>query len=117
VVNLDERRLKIWRALSELFLDTEINDVNFDYIAKTVVETGYTREEMHTILWSEVYPVLKNNLRSVAGVWSGWSDDWLLENIRVSSGKPSGIYGLSRLSREIKRCWAEVASRLPVGYA
>jgi len=116
VANLDERRLKIWRALSELFLDTEVGEVTFNYIARTVTETGYTPEEMHRILWGEVYPVLECNLRSVAGVWSGWSDEWLLENIQVSKGKPA-IHGSSSIIAEIKRCWAEVVSRLPVGYA
>jgi hypothetical protein len=95
VTHLDERRLKIWRALSELFLDAEIDAAVFDYIAGTVMETGYTSEEMHSILWGEVYPVLKSNLRSVAGVWSGWSDEWLLENIKISSEKPAAVYGFS----------------------
>lgn len=117
MAHLDERRLKIWRALSDLFLDTEIDDVTFDYVARTVIETEYTPEEMYMILWGEVYPVLESNLRSVTGVWSGWSDEWLLEHIKLSDGKPTAIHGSSIIIGDIKHCWAAIASRLPVGYA
>ncbi len=114
--NLDERRLKIWGALSTLFLDTEVDASAFDYIARTVIETGYAPEEMHLILWSEIYPVLEANLRSVTGEWAGWSDEWLLENIKVASTSLA-LHGSNSIITEIKRCWAEVASRLPAGYA
>ena len=112
----DARRLKIWHALSEFFLDTEIDDETFDYIARVVVETGYSPGEMHEILWGEVFPVLEGNLRSIAGVWAGWSDEWLLDNIKVSIGSPT-IQGNKSIVREIRRCWEEVARRLPAGYA
>ncbi len=116
VPQFDERRLKIWRALSDLFLDTEATDFTFDYIARTVIETGYTPEEMQQILWEEVYPILESNLRSVAGEWAGWSDEWLLEHIKVSN-RGKSIQGTKSVIIEIKRCWAAVASRLPAGYA
>ncbi|PYD88037.1 hypothetical protein DNF23_35635 [Pseudomonas syringae pv. pisi] len=40
---VDANRLKIWQALSELFLDTEITDATFDYVARVVLETGLNR--------------------------------------------------------------------------
>lgn len=112
----NENRLKIWRALSELFLDTEINDVTFDYIARTVLEIGYTPREMHGILWGEVFPVLECNLRGVAGVWAGWPDDWLLNNLKVSKDIPA-IQGDASTIRIIKDYWTKVATRLPAEYA
>jgi hypothetical protein len=112
----DAKRLKVWRALSELFLDTEISDFTYDYIARTVLEAGYTPEEMREILWGEVFPVLEGNLRSVAGVWAGWPDEWLLKHLKVSSGV-SAIQSDGGVVREIRECWSRVASRLPAEYA
>jgi hypothetical protein len=112
----DARRLKVWRALSDLFLDSEIDDATFDHIARTILETGYSPKEIHGILWGEVFPVLEGNLRSVAGVWAGWSEEWLIEHIKISTGSPA-IQGEIEIIREIKRCWGLVASRLPAEYA
>ncbi|MGO4323774.1 DUF7079 family protein [Pseudomonas sp. KB_12] len=69
---VDSNRLKTWQALSSLFLDTEIDDLTCDYIARAVLETNYSPKEIHSILWNEVFPVLETNLRSVAGEWAGW---------------------------------------------
>ncbi len=112
----DAKRLKVWRAFSELFLDTEMTDSTYDYIARSVLEAGYAPEEVSVILWGEVFPVLEGNLRSVAGVWAGWPDDWLLKNLKVSSGI-SAIPSENGIAREIKACWSRVASRLPAEYA
>ena len=81
-MQVDDNRVKIWQALSTLFLDTEADDTTFSYIARVVLETGYSRQEVHHILWGEVFPVLKSNLRSIAGEWAGWPDEWLVEHLR-----------------------------------
>lgn len=99
-----EERLKIWRALSDLFLDTEIEDSTFKYIACTVSESDFYLSEVEDILWYEVYPVLESNLRSVAGVWEGWSDAWLLQNLSAAV-RPTAIHGEPSIIKEIKRCW------------
>ena len=109
---VDANRLKIWRALSEFFLDTEIDDATFDYVARVVLETGYSPFEVQSILWHEVFPVLEANLRSVAGEWAGWTDDWLIEHLKVretSTARP----GNNDIAKEISRCWGRVALRLP----
>lgn len=103
-----EERLKIWRALSDLFLDTEIEDSTFKYIARAVSESGFSLSEVEDILWYEVYPVLESNLRSVAGVWEGWSDTWLLQNLPAAV-RPAAIHGEPSIIKEIKRCWLLVA--------
>ncbi len=108
-------RLKIWQALSELFLDTEVDDVTIAYIARVVLETGYSAEEVHNILWSEVFPVLGANLRSVAGEWQGWTDDWLRDHLSVCERPASKRRGA--VAEEIARCWELVANRLPPGFA
>jgi hypothetical protein len=111
---LDPNRLKLWRALSDLFLDTEIDETTYAYIARVVLETGYTVQEAQDILWGEVFPVLHLNLKSVAGEWAGWPDDWLLERLSVRKGpvkKPRGY-----IAKEIDRCWKQVANRLPAEF-
>ena len=70
---VDANRLKIWQALSEFFLDTEITDSTFDYVARVVLDTGYSPQEIHSILWGEVFPALEGNLKSIAGEWAGWT--------------------------------------------
>ena len=100
-------RLPIWRALSELFLDTELDELTITYIARTIKESGMTTKEVESILWYEVYPVLKNNLRSVAGVWSGWTDSWLLAHLQIHT-KPCRMRGKSWIITEISQCWSKV---------
>lgn len=102
-----EDRLKIWRALSDLFLDTEIEDHVFTYIARTVSECGLSLSETEDILWYEVYPVLEGNLRNVAGVWEGWPDSWLLQNLPAKV-RPNSIHGNATIIQEIKLCWQRV---------
>ncbi len=110
-VAVTPERLAVWRALSELFLDTELDARSFDAIARSLVATGYAPSEIHDILWREVHPVLAANLQSVAGVWDGWPDDWLLARLRISSG-PYRIRGDRAIVDEVRQCWDEVARRL-----
>jgi len=104
----EEERLNIWRALSDLFLDTEINELTFNYIARCVSESNLSLSEAEEILWYEVYPVLESNLRSVTGVWDGWSDEWLLQNLPASV-RPDAIHGEPSIIKEIKQFWQQVA--------
>lgn len=104
---INEDKLKIWRALSDLFLDTEIEDYVFQYIARTVSECGLSLREAEDILWYEVYPVLEGNLRCVAGEWQGWSDDWLLQNLPARV-RPNAIHGHPAIIKEVKGCWQKV---------
>ncbi|MBD9464461.1 hypothetical protein [Pseudomonas sp. Pdm06] len=112
----DSNRLKTWQALSSLFLDTEMDDLTYDYIARVVLESGYSPSEMRSILWNEVFPVLEANLRSVAGEWAGWTDEWLLEHLTALE-EPKGKKGTGGIAREIDRCWSLIATRLPSEYA
>ncbi|UNK42494.1 hypothetical protein MNO14_16445 [Luteimonas sp. S4-F44] len=112
---VEPKRLQLWQALSDLFLDTEIDDTTIVAIARVVRETGYTAAEVHRVLWGEVYPVLAPNLRSVAGIWSGWPDAWLAAHLRVHVGPAPRPRG--RIAATIARDWARVAAHLPPGFA
>lgn len=102
-----DEKLKIWRALSDLFLDTEIDELTFKYIARTISESRFSLPEIEEILWYEVYPILESNLRCVAGVWEGWSDEWLIQHLPASV-RPNAIRGNPTIIKEIKRCWLQV---------
>ncbi len=76
-----ENRRPVWRALSELFLDTELQDDELSYIARTMAESPYSLSEIETILAREVYPVCIFNMLCVAGEWAGFNEEWLEESI------------------------------------
>jgi len=89
-----ERRRPVWEALSDIFLDTELENSGRIYIAQQIIASNYAPLEIHHILWNEIYPVLKSNLQSVAGVWSGFNIDNLEQ--QILSGKHRRTF-LSRL--------------------
>lgn len=103
---VDQRRLKVWQALSELFLDTEIDNATFAYVAKAIIESEYSPGDIQTILWGEVFPALESNLRSVAGEWVGWTDDWLLKHLTVCE-RPLLQAAAGCVAAEIRRCCGE----------
>lgn len=79
-INSKERK-PIWIALSDFYLDTELQDFDFRYIAKTILESPYTFEEVKTINTYEVFPVLQSNLLQPAGEWAGFNEKWLVKAI------------------------------------
>lgn len=76
-----KERIPLWIALSDFYLDTELQDSDFRYIAKTILESPYTFEEVKTINTYEVFPVLQSNLLQPAGEWAGFNEKWLVEAI------------------------------------
>ncbi|GEN72837.1 MULTISPECIES: DUF7079 family protein [Chryseobacterium] len=79
-VNIEERK-PVWIALSDFYLDTELQDFNFQYIVKTILESPYSFDDVKTINIYEVFPVLQPNLLQAAGEWAGFNEKWLLEAI------------------------------------
>src|SRR5688500_16640423 len=69
-----ERRRRVWRALTEVFLDTETRWF-FPWIAGELLASGYTREELGAIWRREMVPVYASNLFQVAGEWEGLAVD------------------------------------------
>lgn len=76
-----EERLPVWDALSEFFLDTELQPDDHERISKVLAESKYTENELEHILAYEVYPVCKWNKLSVAGEWGGFHPDWIQEKM------------------------------------
>ena len=70
-----ERKLPVWHALSELFLDTELQPLDYEHIARRISRSGFTPGELRAILEKEVAPAFVVNLLSVAGEWVPWQED------------------------------------------
>ena len=71
-------RLRTARAaLSELFLDTELDERRFARLARTLRATGLELETLDHIFHEELEPLLSGNLRTPAGAWAGFDLEWL----------------------------------------
>lgn len=74
-------RMPVWEALSEFFLDTELQPEDLTWIAKILAGSRYSTHELEEILFYEVYPVCKWNMLSVAGEWAFFPLDWIKEKM------------------------------------
>ena len=72
-----EKRERIWLALSEFYLDTELTNDDFDRIASEFRNSGLSLSEIKEIDLMEVFSLLQINLLSVAGAWAGFDKKWL----------------------------------------
>lgn len=79
-INIEERK-PIWIALSNLYIDTELQDNDFKSIARTINDSPYSFEKIKQIDKAEVFPILRYNLLNVSGVWTGFQEDWLVKEI------------------------------------
>lgn len=86
---MDEARRAVWIAMSDLFLDTDVRLFYVD-IARVCAESPYSQEELERIFREEVAPVVEPNLRSMAGEWAGFDEEWLVNTI--SARKPGGSW-------------------------
>ncbi len=74
------QRRPVWLALSELFLDTDVEAL-LPSLAQGLAGSAYSEAELERILRKEVQPLLQWNLLSVAGVWEGFDPEWLEQSI------------------------------------
>jgi len=83
----NNERFPVWDALSEFFLDTELDKNDYDRISKVLAKTKYTISDLQEILYYEVYPACKWNMFSFVGEWAGFSPDWIMKNIAPNIDK------------------------------
>ena len=107
----EDERLSVWRVLSDLFLDTELMNADYEFISNTLVDSNYSLQELEAILYYEVYPVCKYNLLSFAGEWVGFGDDWIMENIAPRKNKRPLFCFSPFHKRLFIRQWNEVCER------
>lgn len=72
-----ERRRPVWTALSELWLDSELDEADRERLAVELARSPFDERELRAIYEREVAPALAANLDSVAGEWSGFDPQWL----------------------------------------
>lgn len=72
-----EKRIPIWNSISEFYLDTELQDSDYESIINTFLNSDLHISELKEIDLYEVFPVLKGNLISVAGEWNSFDETWL----------------------------------------
>lgn len=108
-----EHRFPIWKACSDFFIDNELNECDINHIVNVCADSKYTMRELEKIMFLEVWPAFIINLFSVAGNWTGWSDEYIKE--RVLAKYRFRLYFSWRLN-PIKRfyCsrWEEVELRI-----
>jgi hypothetical protein len=107
-------REKIWRVMSEFFVD---NEIDYDYWTEKIAQ--FSIEELKEIFFSEVAPVCGPNvLTPVPPVWLSFDTDWVVSEIRsnLSRRDRSLLYRMHYDTNVIYyriRCrefWAEVES-------
>lgn len=101
-----EMRLPLWRAMSELFLDTEIEDWMYRDIAREIRASGLTLAEAESVFWNEVYPGLWSNLASAAGVWNGFDAQWLRDYLKVRPMRRPRRRFFPGIASEMRAHWA-----------
>lgn len=97
-----QRRQPMWAALSELYLDVELQEEDFQRIAAVCAASKFTWAEIQQINYDEVAPVLWTNLLSAAGEWLGWDETALTAAITANyTGRPQRLFWARRLWRGI----------------
>jgi hypothetical protein len=76
-----ERRRPVWLAVSELWLDTELDENDLERIAAVMSLSGYSLDELRGIYLHEVAPVVYLNTLSMTGAWAGFDEGWLYNKI------------------------------------
>lgn len=82
--------------MAELFVGRELQDYDYEAIARALVQTGLAASEIEHALWEEVAPALGCNLSwlNSAPEMEGWRPEQVNERIRYSLGKgPPGLAG------------------------
>lgn len=89
--NTLNQRIPIWIALSEFYLDTELEESDFNRIANRIIESPYSFEDVKKKNKYEIFPILQPNLLDVAGEWAGFDEVWLIDSIHKSIEKRNVI--------------------------
>lgn len=68
-------------AISELFLDTDLDQDDFVRLGDMLKASRLTVDELDRIYYKELAPLLYGNLETTAGEWSGFDPEWLEREI------------------------------------
>jgi hypothetical protein len=115
-----QRRQPLWTALSDLWLDTELDQTDIQRIAQIATKSGYSIAELNEIYLYEVAPVVSANLLTVAGEWAGFDEGWLHTEARKRAESRSlwlrfwvwtGV-GRRLMTYATEQYWQEIIARV-----
>ena len=107
-----DERMPVWDALSEFFLDTELQADDHERIANTLAKSRYSEAELDGILAHEVYPVCKWNMLCVTGEWAGFHPEWIKEKMApLYDRRPRWSFGF-RQRWMFNHHWTKVRARM-----
>lgn len=115
----DPARESVWLAVSELWLDSELDDSGRAAIARTLAISGFSVAELEAIYRLEVAPVVWTNTRVAAGVWDGFDPDWLFEACRRNQQRRHSLWHRGRcrlfgraMTAAVQDDWAKIRAQL-----
>jgi hypothetical protein len=111
-----ERRKPLWVAFSRLFLDTDIDDMYLEYVARLIVQSRFSIEEVREIFFTEVYPVCVTENFRAAGAWAALDKEFLFREIqeRLRSPSPAGdlFNGIVKTKWAVSEHWKKILEAL-----
>ena len=108
------RRMPVWVAMSDLFLDTYPFDWTIRHITRVIDEAGFTAAEARAIFREEVGPAFAGNLLSVAGEWAMFGEELVRDEVlkHIARGRPAGFPVRGMIDDITGRDWRVVESQL-----
>jgi hypothetical protein len=83
----------VWAALSEVWLDNELDDAQRERLAEELARSPFDERELRAIHAHEVAPAVASNLASIAGEWSGFDPKWLEARCLEAAERRTGALG------------------------
>lgn len=78
-LSIDEETAVV--QISDIFLDTEVQDYTFNRIIEELSKTLLTMDQLDCLYRNDIAFLLSNNLNVTAGVWDEFDRDWMIEKI------------------------------------
>ncbi|WP_431051574.1 DUF7079 family protein [Roseateles sp. L2-2] len=114
----DEAHRSARLAISQLFLDTELDELDLKSIARELLATGLPVDELQRIYETEVAPACWRNLRTMpGGVWTGFDREALIAEIERSRISASSLnfwqrWKVSRWTSSTRADWMHLRQLL-----
>lgn len=81
-----QQRTPVWFALSRLWSGKDLRDKDLEKIAQTMVDSGYSLNELRIICDIEVAPALSK--KGLSSQWPSFDETWLAQQIVDGLNKP-----------------------------
>ncbi len=80
---MTQTRKQLWIAMSDLWLDQDLEAYQLQSIADVVRESGLDEPELDKIFALELAPFLGANHLTATGVWDGFDRQWVCQQARI----------------------------------